>query len=181
MSSLPTVRSLPTADLDVPERAALRRFLVAAYGGRFGEESWAHALGGVHVLATVNGELAGHAAVVQRQLVAGPDTLRTGFVEAVATAAALRRRGVGSAVMTEVERLVSGGYELGGLASSEQAVELYAGRGWLPWTGPTAALTPDGVVETPDEQVFVRPTPATPAPLDPAGRLVCDWRRGDSW
>jgi aminoglycoside 2'-N-acetyltransferase I len=181
VSSLPTVRSLPTADLGRTGRAALRRFLDAAYGGRFGEESWAHALGGVHVLATVDGELAGHAAVVQRQLVAGPHTLRTGFVEAVATAAALRRRGVGSAVMAEVERLVTGGHELGALSASEDGRGLYAARGWVPWTGPLAALTPDGVVPAPDEAVFVLPTPATPPGLDPAGRLVCDWRRGELW
>jgi hypothetical protein len=42
-----------------------------AFAGRFGDEDWAHALGGLHVLATVDGELAGHAAVVGRQLIAG--------------------------------------------------------------------------------------------------------------
>ncbi|QXG77565.1 GNAT family N-acetyltransferase [Modestobacter sp. L9-4] len=175
------VRSLPTADLDATGRATLRAFLVAAYGGRFGDESWSHALGGVHVLATVDGELAGHASVVQRQLVAGPDTVRAGFVEAVATAAARRRQGVGTAVMTEVERLVTGGYELGALSASEDGRGLYAARGWLPWTGPLAALTPDGVVPTPDEAVFVLPTPETPPGLDTAARLVCDWRRGELW
>ena len=181
MTSAPAVRSLPTADLGAAERAALRAFLETAYDGRFGEESWAHALGGVHVLATVDGELAGHAAVVQRQLLSGRATLRAGFVEAVATASALRRQGVATAVMTEVERLVTGGHELGALSASEDGVGLYAARGWLPWTSPLAALTPDGVVPTPDEAVFVLPTPATPAGLDPASRLVCDWRRGELW
>ena len=181
MTSAPDVRSLPTADLGGDGRAALRTFLDAAYDGRFGDEDWAHALGGVHVLATVDGELAGHASVVQRQFVAGPDTVRTGFVEAVATAAALRRRGVATAVMTEVERLVNGGYELGALSASEDGRGLYATRGWVPWAGPLAALTPDGVVQTPDEAVFVLPTPATPSGLDPTTRLVCDWRRGELW
>jgi len=129
----------------------------------------------------VDGEPAGHAAVVVRQLIVGGETLRTGFVEAVATAAALRRRGVGTAVMTEVERLVRGGFELGALAASEDGAGLYAARGWLPWRGPTAALTPAGVVDTPDEAVFVLPTPSTPRELDTIGRLVCDWRRGDLW
>ena len=181
MTSAPAVRTLPTADLDPPQRAALRTFLEAAYDGRFGEEAWAHALGGVHVLATVDGELAGHAAVVQRQLLLGRETVRTGFVEAVATAAALRRRGVGNAVMTEVERLVTGGHELGALAASADGRALYAARGWLPWTGPLAALTPDGVVPTPRAAVFVLPTPTTPVPLDTGARLVCDWRRGHPW
>ena len=42
-------------------------------------------------------------------------------------------------------------------------------------------LAQDLSEETPDEVVFVLPTAATPVPLDPAGRLVCDWRRGDLW
>ena len=181
MTTAPDVRCLPTADLGAAGQAALRAFLDAAYDGEFGDEDWAHALGGVHVLATVDGELAGHASVVQRQLVAGPDTVRAGFVEAVATAAALRRRGVGGAVMAEVERLVTGGHELGALSASEDGRALYAARGWVPWSGPLAALAPDGVVPTPDEAVFVLRTPGTPAGLDTAARLVCDWRRGELW
>ena len=181
VSTLPTVRSAPTADLSAPERERVRAFLDAAYAGTFGDEDWAHALGGVHVLATVDGELAGHAAVVQRQLVAGPHTVRTGFVEAVATAATRRRQGVGTAVMAEVERLVTGGHELGALSASDDGRGLYEARGWTAWTGPLAALTLDGVVPTPDEAVFVLSTPATPAGLDTGARLVCDWRRGDLW
>ena len=174
------LRTAPTADLTVPELAGLRVFLDAAFDGAFADDDWSHALGGVHVLATVSGELAGHAAVVVRQLIAGGRTLRTGYVEAVATAAAHRRRGVASAVLTEVERLVAGGFELGALSAAEQATQLYAGRGWRPWTGPTAALTPDGVVATPDEGVLVLRTPASPA-LTGEEELVCDWRRGDPW
>ncbi|MGY5883967.1 GNAT family N-acetyltransferase [Modestobacter lacusdianchii] len=181
MSSSPAVRTVPTADLSPAELDRLRTFLDTAYAGRFGDDDWSHALGGVHVLATVDGEPAGHAAVVVRQLIVGDTTLRTGFVEAVATASPLRRRGVGTAVMAEVERLVRGGFELGALAASEDGAALYARRGWLRWTGQTAALTPDGIVDSPDEAVFVLSTPATPAPLDTAVRLVCDWRRGDLW
>ncbi|WP_299952880.1 GNAT family N-acetyltransferase [uncultured Modestobacter sp.] len=181
MSASPAVRTVPTADLSAAELDRLRTFLDSAYAGRFGDDDWSHALGGVHVLATVDGEPAGHAAVVVRQLIVGAATLRTGFVEAVATDAALRRRGVGTAVMAEVERLVRGGFELGALAASEDGAALYARRGWLRWAGQTAALTPDGIVDSPDEAVFVLPTPATPVPLDTAVRLVCDWRRGDLW
>jgi aminoglycoside 2'-N-acetyltransferase I len=159
----------------------LRHFLDTAFEGRFGDDDWSHALGGVHVLATADGALAGHASVVVRQFIAGDRTLRTGYVEAVATAPDRQRQGIGAAVMAEVERLVAGGFELGALASSQAGKQLYRTRGWSPWTGDTAALTPDGIVQRTGEAVFVLPTPATPAPLDTAGRLVCDWRRGDPW
>jgi aminoglycoside 2'-N-acetyltransferase I len=177
----PRLRTVPTADLSPADLERLRALLDAAFAGRFSDENWGHALGGVHVLAAVDGELAGHASVVVRSLVANGRPLRTGYVEAVATAAAVRRRGVASAVMAEVERLIAGGFELGALASSRQAVGFYEARGWRSWTGRTAALTLDGVVETPDEGVFVLPTPHTPAGLDTAARLVCDWRPGELW
>ncbi|TWH74627.1 GNAT family N-acetyltransferase [Modestobacter roseus] len=174
------LRTAPTADLSGTELRDLRRFLDTAFA-HFDEEHWGHARGGLHVLATVGGELAGHAAVVGRQLIAGATTLRTGYVEAVATAAAFRRRGVGTAVMAEVERLIAGGSEIGALGASPAGAALYTARGWLDWAGPTAALTPDGVRNTTGERVFVLPTPSTPAGLDPGARLVCDWRRGDLW
>lgn len=175
------VRTVVTADLTAEETDRLRTFLDEAFDGGFGDDDWAHALGGVHVLGTVDGELAGHAAVVGRQLIVGEDTLRTGYVEAVATGAAWRRRGIAGRLMDSVEQLVTGGFELGALASSEQGARLYLRRGWTPWRGPLAALTPCGTTATPDEQVFVLGTPATPVTLDPTDPLTCDWRRGDLW
>ncbi|GAB3354141.1 GNAT family N-acetyltransferase [Modestobacter lapidis] len=175
------LRTVVTADLTAAETDLLRAFLNDAFAGRFGDDDWSHALGGVHVLATVDGDLAAHAAVVGRQMVVGEHTLRTGYVEAVATGAAWRRRGVGGRLMAPVERLVSGGFELGALAASEDGARLYARRGWLPWAGPLAALTPTGVVPTPDGPVFVLPTPSTPRPLDLDRTLTCDWRRGTLW
>jgi aminoglycoside 2'-N-acetyltransferase I len=181
VSTGPSLRTAPTADFSPAELDRLRAFLDTAFAGCFGDDNWSHALGGVHVVASADGEPVGHASVVVRRLVAGDRTLRTGYVEAVATAPSWRRRGVASAVMTELERLVAGGFELGALAPSEQGVALYTARGWRLWTGPTAALTPEGIVETPDQGVFVLPTPHTPAGLDTTTRLVCDWRRGDLW
>ena len=180
-SSGARLRTAPTADLSPAELTGLRALLDGAFAGRFGDDDWSHALGGVHVLAAVDGELVGHGSVVLRQLVAGERTLRTGYVEAVATAAPWRRRGVGSAVMAEVERLVAEGFELGALSSSRQAVRFYAARGWQRWTGAVAARTPQGVVDSPGEAVFVLPTPHTPAGLDTSARLLCDWRPGDLW
>ena len=185
MSSRPParadLRTLVTADLTAAETLRVRTLLDEAFAGEFGEEDWSHALGGVHVLATVDGELAAHASVVPRQLVAGGHTLRTGYVEAVATGRQWRRRGIGDEVMATVERLVAGGFELGALAASEDGARLYRRRGWEPWRGPLAALTPEGTVPTPDELVFVRTTPSTPDPFDLDGPLVCDWRPGDLW
>jgi aminoglycoside 2'-N-acetyltransferase I len=175
------LRTARTAALSPAELHRLRAFLDTAFDGRFGDDDWAAALGGAHVLATVGGELAGHGSVVVRELTAGDRPLRTGYVEAVATAPPMRRRGIGGAVMAEVERLVTEDFELGALSSSRMAVGFYAARGWERWTGAVAGRTPEGVVDCPGEAVFVLPTPRTPPGLDGAGRLVCDWRTGDLW
>ena len=175
------IRTVVTADLTAAETGLLRTFLDEAFAGEFGDDDWSHALGGVHVLATVDGELAAHASVVARQLVADGHPLRTGYVEAVATGPRWRHRGIGDQVMAEAERLVAGGFELGALSPSEDGARLYLRRGWVPWRGPLAALTPGGTVPTPDEQVFVLTTPSSPAGLDLDCPLWCDWRRGDLW
>ena len=91
-----------------------------------------------------------------------------------------QRRGHGGAVMEPLERLLRGAYDLGALGATEEAIPFYAGRGWRPWQGRTSALTPAGVVRTPDEDgaIFVLPLAV---PLDLAGELTCDWRDGDVW
>ncbi len=168
-----------TADLDVPTRSAVRDLLDAAFARDFADSDWEHALGGMHALYRDGGQIVGHAALVQRRLLHGGRGLRTGYVEAVAVCPSHRRRGIAAALMRELERLLRGGYELGALAASEQAVGLYASLGWTTWTGPTAALTPDGIRPTPDEHsIMVLPVTAV---LDPAAVLVCDWRDGDLW
>src|SRR3954451_8145272 len=135
-------------------------------------------VGGMHALAFEGDELVGHGSVVQRRLLHGGRTLRTGYLEGVAVRADHRRRGHGGAIMAELERVARGAYELGALAGTDEAAAFYAARGWLPWRGPTFAMTPEGVVRTDgeDDSVYVCPLDA---PLDPAGPLTCDWREGE--
>ncbi|MFI5643436.1 GNAT family N-acetyltransferase [Kitasatospora sp. NPDC051705] len=168
-------------------RAALdeaRTLLVEVFGvvfeGGLTAEDWEHALGGMHVLLREDGVLVGHAAVVQRRMLHGGRALRAGYVEAVGVRADRRGLGYGAALMDAAERVVRGGYELGVLCAADGAAGFYGGRGWLPWQGPLAALTPTGPVATPEEEgsVFVLPGPVAP---DVSGRLTCDWRDGDLW
>ena len=107
-------------------------------------------------------------------------SLRCGYIEAVAVAADRRRRGLGTAVMAELERIVRAAYPFGALSASEAGAPLYAARGWQLWQGPVAVLTPQGTVPAPEERgsVFVLPGAA---PLDLTGELVCDWRDGEAW
>jgi aminoglycoside 2'-N-acetyltransferase I len=91
-----------------------------------------------------------------------------------------RRRGHGAALMDAIERVIRGAYDLGALGATDDGAALYAKRGWRRWEGSTSALTPDGVVRTPEEDGFIYVLPVA-APLDLAGELTCDWREGDVW
>ena len=169
-----------TADLDEATLAAARALLYEVFAAEMTEEDWDHCLGGVHALAYEGDELVGHGAVVQRQLMHGGRAFRTGYVEGVAVLEAHRRRGHGSAVMAELERVARGAYELGALGATDEAARFYASRGWQVWRGPTSALTPDGVRRTEDDDgsVYVLPVEGE---LDLGGELTCDWRAGDLW
>lgn len=168
-----------TALLSVGEQHALRRLLDDAYAGDFSNDDWAHALGGLHVLAFDATALIGHASVVQRSLWSGRP-LRAGYVEAVAVTPARRRQGLGDRLLEQSERLVQAAYELGALSASDEGARLYERRGWLRWRGPTGVLTPGGLLRTPDDDggLFVFPVHA---PLDLGATLACDLRTGDVW
>jgi aminoglycoside 2'-N-acetyltransferase I len=169
-----------SAHVDQAVLASARALLDEAFGGEFGDADWEHALGGMHAFAFAGDRLVAHGSVVQRRMVHRGRALRAGYVEAVAVAGDLRRRGLASAVMDELEQLIRGGYDLGALSASDAGAALYLSRGWQRWRGTTWALTPEGRVRTADEDgaLFVL---SGPADLDLAGDLTCDWRDGDLW
>ncbi len=159
----------------------VRSLLEQVFVGEFTAEDWEHALGGVHVLLREDGQLVGHAALVERRLWTRGVTLRTGYVEAVAVRAGRRRRGHGARLMDAVEReLRSGDYALGALSSSRRAVGFYRARDWQQWLGPTSVRTAAGIVRTEDEDggVYVLDVDLG---FDLFAGLTCDWREGDVW
>jgi aminoglycoside 2'-N-acetyltransferase I len=147
----------------------------------FDDDDWDHALGGMHVLVHEGQQIVGHASVVMRQLVYRGRSLRCGYFEAMAVAASHRRQGIGTLIMHEVGIIVSRGYELGALSASDDGRPLYAAHGWVPWRGPTFALTPDGTVRTPDSETSVMVLPLPVAPVDADEHLTCDFRNGSLW
>jgi len=169
-----------TADLDAATLDAARALLDAAFAGDFDDDDWEHAQGGMHALAWEGDVLVGHASVVQRRLLYGGRALRAGYVEGVGVDPRHRRRGHGAVVMSAVERVIRGAYDLGALGATDEAVALYVAHGWRLWEGPTSALTPDGVERTADADGAIYVLPVA-LPLDLSAPLVCDWRDGDVW
>jgi aminoglycoside 2'-N-acetyltransferase I len=179
------LRRLATAELTAGEGREIRTLMDVAFRSegeeeRFSDDDWQHALGGVHFVLELDGEIVAHAAVVERQLYVGGVPLRTGYVEAVATSPDRQGVGLGSIVMTDVTDYIRDGFEFGGLGTGRQT--FYGRLGWRIWAGPSAVRTPDGERPTPDDDgyIMILDTPTTP-PLDLAARISCEERPGDAW
>jgi aminoglycoside 2'-N-acetyltransferase I len=173
------IRVAHTSELDPETLAMARDVLDRVFGDWLEESDWEHALGGVHALAYEGPELVGHASVVMRRLLYDGRALRTGYVEGVCVSPRHQRRGHGSALMTALEPFIRGGYDLGALGATDEAVGLYERDGWRAWQGPLSALTPQGIVPTPDEQgaVYV----LADEDMDLTLELTADWRDEDVW
>jgi aminoglycoside 2'-N-acetyltransferase I len=178
------VRRIGTDDLTVSEIAAIRQLLVAAFGSdeeeAFTDDDWAHAIGGLHFILVLNDQIVAHASVVERRLHVGDRALRTGYVEAVATAPDRQGAGFGSTLMSEVSDYIRGAFELGGLGTGRQA--FYERVGWRTWKGPSGVRTSEGVRPTPEDDgyIMVLTTPSSP-PLERSATITCEWRPGDVW
>lgn len=177
------VRRLRTEELTGHEVAAIREVLEAAFANGeagFSDDDWRHAVGGIHFVLDLDGEIVAHASVVERVLHVGGRPLRTGYVEAVTAAPAHQRKGLGAQVMREVTAHIRDRFELGALGTGSH--RFYERLGWLTWQGPTSVRAATGQRRTPEEDgyVMVLPTPSSPR-LDPSAPISCDWREGDVW
>lgn len=176
------VRACGSDELGASVLAQLVDLFRAAWpDGDFSEEDNAHAFGGRHFLAEVDGRVVSHACVVPRTLWLDGRPLQTGYVEAVATLPRFRRQGLATRLMAMANDHIAAGYEFGALSTGEHP--LYERVGWQRWAGATWVREPDGTLtrtEDDDDGVMVLPTTRTPA-LSLREDLACEWRPGDVW
>ena len=177
------MRRAPTNELTEKEIATLREIIWGAFADNhepFTEEDWEHALGGIHFILEDGGTIVAHVSVVERELHAGEERLRTGYVEAVATRKDLHGLGHGTTLMREVGEYIDGEFPLGALDTGSQG--FYERLGWVVWKGPTFVRTDQGLVRTEEDDgsVMVRFTPTSPE-LDLSAPISAEWRTGDVW
>lgn len=134
---------------------------------------------GVHLCGYDNGVLVSHLMIVERALQAGElPTLRTAYVELVATHPAHQGRRYASTLLRAAEPDCDR-FELAALSPS--AVDFYMRLGWELWRGTLFVRTDSGLQPTPDEEVMVRRTPQTPPGLSLDLPLSVEWREGEVW
>jgi GNAT superfamily N-acetyltransferase len=133
---------------------------------------------GEHLLGWRDGALVAHLMWVTRWLErAGHPGLRTAYVELVATAPLLRRRGYATALLERFPSLVTG-YDLAALGPATE--RLYTRLGWRYWRGPLFVRRDNRLIATPEERIMILPLPRTP-PLDLDASLSVEWRPGEVW
>ena len=145
----------------------------------FGDDDWAHTVGGHHVVVRAPGVVA-HAAVVPRLLHIGGRPVQAGYVEGVATAPGVQRQGAGSLAMAHVARVLHDHFEMGALSTGRHT--FYERLGWRRWRGPTFVRHGSSLVRTPDEDDGVMVlTYGASAAVDLDAPIACDARPGDDW
>jgi aminoglycoside 2'-N-acetyltransferase I len=80
--------------------------------------------------------------------------------------------------MAALERVIRAAYDVGALGATDEAIPLYTKHGWRAWEGPLSAITPEGLVATPEESGGILVLTDT---LDLTRPLACDWREGELW
>ena len=165
-----------TFQLTSTELAELQTLLDLVYAGDFSPEDWDHALGGLHTLAWRDGQLIGHASVVQRAVLVGVEPYRAGYVEGMGVHPDWQGQGIGRALMQRVNDQMARGYDFGLLSPSDEGRPLYAQAGWVDWRGELRCFTPTGMIVTPDEEIMAYGPPRSV--WEP---LTCDYRSGDVW
>lgn len=167
--------------LDASRRRELRTLWDEAFCGRFSDDDAEHAWGGVHVVATEDTVVVGHASVVPRRIRFGTQPWRTvGYVEAVATRPDRQHAGIGRRTMQVLHEEIAARWPLA-LLSTGRAAGFYEQLGWQRWVGTSLTRTSSGVV--PDGEhgglMVLRVDPATVIDLSVA--VTCEDRSGDAW
>lgn len=175
-----TVERASTTDLSPGDLSGIRQLMNAAFGDRFSEEDWRHALGGWHFLVRASdGNIISHASVIHRKLEVPGQQLSAGYVEAVATRPEFQGKGLATAVLRVVAGFIDGRFQIGALSGDPN---FYEKHGWQRWKGMTWCRRGTEINRTAEEDggILVLPTRSSP-PLDPEGDIVVDWREGDVW
>ncbi len=145
-----TMKTSRTKDLSAAERSAIVRLCTEAHQVDFGPLFSFLPPDGLHVLAYDEGQLVSHAVVTTRWL--QPDNLpllKTAYVDAVATAPAYQRQGIGSSVMRHLASVIQD-HELACLET--ERVSFYAQLDWEEWRGSLAGRKETELMPTPDQK-----------------------------
>jgi GNAT superfamily N-acetyltransferase len=157
---------VPEAALSPADRAELRAFLVAAYAPRFADvfsrhDFWGGPAEARLILRGTDGTIAAHCGFGLRTIGVGGEDVRVAGIGAVATAPALRGRGLGremfAVLFAHLEQ--AGAADFAFLECSDPVVGFYARCGFAHSLATVTAIEPaTGALDASTSNVMTRPT-----------------------
>ena len=173
------IRIRHTRQLDAIARATIVELCTAAHQADFSRLFYYLPADGLHFIAYFDEQIVSHAVVTTRWV--QPErwpTLRTAYVDTVATLPAYQRRGYGSAVMRELTANISA-YSIACLKTDR--MDFFERLGWQRWRGPRAGRTGNELIPTPDQQNIMILRVAKTPPLDLDRLLTIETQAGRTW
>jgi aminoglycoside 2'-N-acetyltransferase I len=159
-------------ELSSEDLAELLAWLEEAYGdpiGSWRRETWTDVGPGPHfMIHDAAGEILAHACLDWVPVTIGHRTLDAGYLEAVATRADARGKGLGSLVVEAAGREIEANAQIGILGTG--SFSFYERLGWTRWTGPTSVTEPGGAITRTAEEdgaIMACVLPQTPAWVRP--------------
>jgi len=168
----------PTAALSPSDQQEVLRLCSEAYEEDFAP--YLEVIGpGIHLFGRIEGALVSHLMWVPRTLeVDAKLSLRTAYIEAVATRPSFQGRGFASALLRRAPAELAD-FDLAALSPSNAA--FYQRLGWQLCQGPLHIRTSAGLEPTPGEEVMILRLPKTPPDLPLDAPLSAEWRPGEVW
>ncbi len=173
------IRIRRTRQLDAHARATIVELCTAAHRADFSHLFYDLPPDGLHFIAYLDEQIVSHAAVTTRWL--QPErrpTLRTAYVDTVATLPAYQRRGYGSIVMDELTANITA-YDIACLKT--ERMSFFERLGWQRWRGPRAGRAGHELIPTPDQQNIMILRLAKTPPLDLDRVLTIEAQAGRIW
>jgi aminoglycoside 2'-N-acetyltransferase I len=173
------IELLKTRDMTREDQDAILALCGAAYDEDL-RDYLANIGPGLHLLGRVDGELVSHVMFVERTLeIVGTElSMRTAYVELVATHPLEQHRGYASQLLREIVKYMDG-YDIAALSPTDSS--FYARLGWEPWLGKLAIRTKEGLFPSPDEEIMILRLAHTPIDLNIRTMLSIEWRPGEVW
>lgn len=137
------------------------------------EQPYGYASHDFHVIARIDGRIAGHVGWARREVAVGAETVALAGVGGVLIAAEARGRHLGGRLMERAAQSMNelGGVAFGYLGCREEVVPFYLSCGWTRIIARERSIGRDGdpVVDEPGQPILIRPIAAS----------LESWRDGD--
>jgi aminoglycoside 2'-N-acetyltransferase I len=166
-----SISILPSAETDFALATELRGWFEEEFGRA---DRWAEP--DYYAILSLENELAGRLAVLDRKLSVGGLILRVGGIGGVATKSEFRHRGIASAMLSSAAKFMKDELkvEFGFLLCRHEVSQVYAKMGWIGVPGPTR-FTRGGVNATYPNDTMILPLAGKEWPSGPIDMLGLPW------